>query len=171
MNKKQTLARGHKIAQQTLELRKQLWPNVTNDHLWLRKERKGFTTVPRTMPLIARIVDELSPKGRPASQAYLSLWCRVHDECVVTVNNELEMAYEAGFGGERAVSTWKARMRTLQDNGFIDGKAGSKGEWNYVLLFNPYQTIKGHFQKGNVQLQSYTALLARAQEIGASDLI
>ncbi len=43
-----------------LLLRQELWPNLSDDALWLRKKSNGFTTMPRTMPFIMNIMDKLS---------------------------------------------------------------------------------------------------------------
>ena len=43
---------------------------------WNRKENDGFTTIPRWLPIINRIMDKLS-QGKPISSTYLSLWFRV----------------------------------------------------------------------------------------------
>lgn len=168
MNAKQKKTRVSKVAKQKLALREELWPGVES-RLWSRKEHDGFITVPRTMPLLMNIMDDLSPKGKPVSSTYLSLWCRVFDESVVTVTAEYELALEAGFTGQRAVSTWVGRIKILEELGFISVKPGPKGERNYILLFNPYLVVKEHNAKGGVQEQKYIALIARMQEIGAND--
>jgi hypothetical protein len=48
-----------KIAQRQLELRGRLWPAITDGHIWRRLYHHGFTTIPRTMPLILSIMDDL----------------------------------------------------------------------------------------------------------------
>src|ERR1700679_45073 len=80
-------------------LRQQLWPDVTEDMLWLRRQRQGFTTIPRAMPLIGQILDQESGKGFPLSGVYLTLWCWVYDEGIVEVRSPRELAHEAGFSG------------------------------------------------------------------------
>src|SRR5882672_8579876 len=93
------------IALRQLELRKVLWPNAKPEHLWLRAVRDGFTTIPRTLPLIFHVMDAMS-KGKPVSSTYFDLWCRAYDECFVTLNKHREMAFHAGFSGQRAEQTW-----------------------------------------------------------------
>ena len=41
-----------KIAQRQVELRNQLWPTYGDGHIWRRQAHNGYTTIPRTMPLI-----------------------------------------------------------------------------------------------------------------------
>ena len=63
------------MAKRQLELRQSLWPEVTDDWLWSRHTHDGFTSLPKGMPLILTIMDDLS-KGQPVSSTYLELWCR-----------------------------------------------------------------------------------------------
>ncbi len=102
----------------------------------------------------------------------MELWCRAYDECFVTLNNPQELAFHSGFSGQRAVTTWKQRMRILQELGFIDIKPGPSGEMSYALIFNPYQVIKGMYstKRPGLTAELYNALAARAISIGANDL-
>ena len=160
-----------KIAQRQLKLREHLWPDLDKKRLWLRKERAGFTTVPRSMPLILSIIDSMS-KGKPLSSTYLELWCRAHDECLITLTRQEELAFHSGFTGQRAISTWRDRLRTLVELGFIETKPGPSGELSYALLLNPYQVIKKHHGKkhSGITEATYNALQQRAIDIGADDL-
>ncbi|MGD0259700.1 MAG: hypothetical protein ABSD29_07720 [Verrucomicrobiota bacterium] len=160
-----------KIAAKQLQLRNKLWPNIGDDKLWLRKVRTGFTTVPRTMPLLMEIMDSLS-KGKPVSSAYFDLWCRAYDECFVTLNKPREMAFHAGYSGQRAEQTWTDRIRILVKLGFIEVKPGPSGELSYAIILNPYQIIKFHYKKKTPGMREdlFNALLQRANEIGANDL-
>lgn len=169
MNATQNKVRKQKIAKKNLELRTQLWPELDDDTLWDRTKKKGFTTIPRTMPLILLIMDDLD-SGKPVSKTYLALWCRVFDESFIEIKNPPQLAFEAGFTGERAVSVWKTRMMQLKKHGFIDIKQGASGDFNYVLLYNPYSIIKKLNNANLIPEKYYTALFARAQEIGADDL-
>jgi hypothetical protein len=140
--------------------------------LWLRKERHGFITVPRTMPLIMQIMDDMS-KGKPIGATYFELWCRAHDECLVTLTKAEELAFHAGFTGQRALSTWRERLRILKKLGFVDIKEGPAGEFSYALILNPYLVIKKHFEHHKtpgITQRTYNSLQQRAIDIGATDL-
>jgi hypothetical protein len=159
-----------KIAQRQLELRGRLWPTLNDDFIWQRKKHDGFTTIPRTMPLIMSIMDDLS-EGQPVSTTYLELWCRAFDECFVTLSKAREMAFHAGFTGQRGERTWRSRMKILAEVGFIDIKEGPSGPMSYALIFNPYLVIRRlHDQKQKVREDKFNALMERAGEISASDL-
>src|ERR1700690_3797464 len=117
MNVRQKLKRASKIGANTLKMREELWPKLDDNDLWLRKIQTGYTTIPRPMPMILRIMDDLS-NGKPVSAIYFALWCRVWDECLVTITNPREMAFEVGFTGQRAESVWASRMKILVELGF-----------------------------------------------------
>lgn len=164
------MAKTRSILKRQLEARAKIWPDVTNQMLWDRTERDGFSTIPRAFPLIMNIMDGLSEKGFPIGQTYLEMWCRLYDELFLTLNRPEEMAFYAGFTGQRAARTWKDRVKRLHDLGFIGLKSGPLGEMSYAVFFNPYHVIKRAYLKGLVAEDKYRALVIRANEIGAFDL-
>jgi hypothetical protein len=167
MSAASTAKRISKGKERALQMRAQNWPDVPEAHLWNRSKCHGWTTIPRTIALIMNIIDTLS-KNQPAGRTYFGLWCRTYDESVVIIENPMSMAFEAGFSGERAVTTWKQRMQTLWDLGFIDAKPGSSGEFHFVLLYNPHWVA---WQlKPKIQAQSFMQLMDRAVDIGAKDM-
>ncbi|MDP1730364.1 MAG: hypothetical protein Q8L54_04125 [Devosia sp.] len=159
-----------KIAQKQLELRGQLFPHITDAHLWHRKTHDGYASVPRTMPLIMSILDDLA--GQPVGGAYLELWCRSFDEAFVTLAKPREIAFHSGFGGQRGEATWRQRLKALAELGFIELVAGPSGPCSYALILNPYLVIRRlHSTKmTGLREDKFNALLERAGEIGASDM-
>lgn len=158
------------IAQRNLNLRMQLWPDITDEVLWNRKQRKGFTTIPRGISSIIQIMNDLAT-GKPLGSTYLALWCHTYDESLVIIGNPRLMAFEAGFSGQRAESTWKQRMQLLVNFGFIQAKEGASGLFNFVVIINPYLTIKALYEdKKLFGADKYNALVQRAIDIGADDL-
>jgi hypothetical protein len=158
------------IAKKQLAVREQLWP-AASAWLWDRNAFKGFTTIPKTMPLIMKIMDEMT-KGAPVSSTYLTLWCATWDNSYVTLGKSEEMAHSSGFGGQRGVHTWTTRMKKLQDLHFIDIKAGKSGPMSHAIIWNPHWIIRHHYESKTPGLleSSYTAMLERALEVGAIDL-
>lgn len=154
------------------EIRKQVFGDVDPNHIWHRKRANGFTTLPRTMPLIGLILDGLSGKGKPVSNTYLELWCRSNDDGFVTLSKQQEIAFASGFTGLRGVSTWKERIRKLEGLQFIVTKPGVSGSIHYVQIWNPYLVIKYHREQKTegFQEQTFNVLAERCFEIGASDL-
>ncbi|EQD74107.1 hypothetical protein B1A_04619, partial [mine drainage metagenome] len=91
------------------------------------------------------------------------------DEAFVEIRNPKEFAYESGFGGPRAESVWKIRMKRLEDLGFIRTKPGLAGDHQYVLLLNPIQVIEKNYE-GKPKDIAFNTLLGRLVQIGADDI-
>lgn len=157
---------GKQLAQREL-----LWPGA-EPLLWHRKANKGFATIPKTMPIILQIMDDLS-KGKPVSSTYLGLWSDTWDNSMVNVSKHQEMAHAAGFTGQRATYTWGARMQILHNLRFIDIKPGKSGSISHVLIWNPHLAIRWHHEQKTLGLveANFNALLERAVDIGANDML
>jgi len=165
-----------RTAEKRAQLRASLFPELDEADVWdvkNRKKTKGFTSMPRTMPLMGAIMDMLSGKGKPVSTVYLELWCRADEKGFLTLSKPAETAFASGYSGERGVSTWKERIRRLERLGFISTKKGSSGDLHYVQIWNPYLVIKHHADQKTEGLseQHYNALLERSFDIGALDLV
>jgi hypothetical protein len=158
------------ITRKQLAQRELLWPG-SESRLWHRKANKGFATIPKTMPIILQIMDDLS-NGKPVSSTYLGLWCETWDNSMVNASKHQEMAHAAGFTGQRAVYTWGARMQLLQTLGFVDIKPGNSGPISHVLIWNPHRIIRWHHEQKTSGLveANFNALLSRALDIGANDM-
>ncbi len=165
-------ARNKRIREKQLALRAQLFPQVKAEDLWDRRVHTGFATVPRTMPLVMRIMDIMS-KGEPVSATYFDLWCRAFDDAFISLKGAPEMAFSSGFSGQRAVQTWKKRIGILAELGFIKLAAGSGGTASYALILNPHKVILGHRKDATATLagDAYNALVERAIEVGAEDFV
>lgn len=168
---------GSAIASKQLALREQLWPGAS-EYLWDRTAKTeagykhvGYTTIPKTMPLILKIMDEMS-KNHPLSATYLTLWCSTWDNSFVALSKPREMAHASGFGGQRGEQTWAARMRRLQDLKFIEIKAGSAGPLSHAIIWNPHIVVRWHHDHKTPGLTeaSYNALVEWALNIGAKDM-
>lgn len=103
--------------------------------------------------------------------AYLELWGRAFDEGFVTLSKPREIAFHAGFDGQRGERTWRAKMKLLAQLGFIETQSGPSGAMSYALILNPYLVIRRlHNQKrSGLRRHKYNALVERAGEIGADD--
>jgi hypothetical protein len=158
------------VAERQIAQRNAMWPNAQS-RLWDRKANKGFATIPKTMPLILQIMDEMS-KGKPLSSTYLGLWCATWDNSFVNISKPQEMAHAAGFTGQRAEYTWSGRMKILDDLRFINIKPGKSGSISHVIIFNPHLVVREHYENKTPGLveASYNMLLDRAIEVGAKDM-
>lgn len=116
-----------------------MWPEA-EDVLWDRSLFGGFTTLPKTFPYVARIMDDLS-KGFPLSSTYLALWCATWDNAFVRLNRPADLAFASGFAGERAERTWTDRMRRLETLGFIKTKPSGASKLGFAFIPNPHAVI------------------------------
>lgn len=157
------------ILKRQVAARTRLWPELKEEMLWARGN-EGWVALPRLMPLMMSIMDDLSGKGFPVSRTYLEMWARLRDEQFLTLNRPEEMAFHAGFEGQRALRTWKDRVQRLANLGFIDVKPGPVGDLSYAVFYNPYHVIKRAYLAGDVQERKWQALVIRATEITAFDI-
>lgn len=160
--------RNRDILKRQRDIRAKLWPDVTDAMLW-SMDKEGWVALPRLMPLMMSIMDDLSDKGFPVSRTYLELWARLREEQFLALNRPEEMAFHAGFEGQRALRTWKDRIQRLADLGFVGLKPGPLGDLSYAVVFNPYYVIKRAYLSGKVQERKWQALVVRANEVSAFD--
>ena len=157
------------ILQRQLDARRKLWPDLADGSLW-NMDKEGWVALPRLMPLMLSIMDDLSGKGFPVGRTYLELWSRIRvEESFLALNRPEEMAFHAGFEGQRALRTWKDRMHRLGELGFIGLKPGPLGDLSYAVIYNPYHIIKRAYLAGQVQENKWQALVIRANEVSAFD--
>jgi hypothetical protein len=160
-----------KILEKKLELRKELWPDLKQDDLWHHHGKDGFIPIPRVLPLVFLIMDDLA--SRPVSTTYFDLWCRKYDEQFVTLNRPAkEYAFYAGFSGQRGEQTWRERIQELSKLGFIRTEAGAAGPFTYILILNPVKVILQHAAKKTAGLRKeyVNTLLDRSNQVKAKGL-
>jgi len=165
-NGRQSTAKRLKMAERAQQHMNVHFPGYSPAWIWTRKTNDGFFTLPRTLPIAMQIIDAQT-KGQPAGHTLFCLWARSPDHPVITIENPVTFAAEAGFIGERAVDTWRKRMRQLRNLHFIEAKAGPSGEFHYVLLLNPNASVEWMRSGGQVQDQLYSRFLDRIMDVGA----
>lgn len=165
-NAKQSAKRRLTMAERAQQLMLVHFPNIPDALKWTRKTHDGFSTIPRTLPIAMQIIDADS-KGQPAGHVLFCLWARMPDHPVITIENPSTFAAEAGFLGERAVDTWRRRMKKLRELNFIMTKPGASGEFHYVMLTNPNAAVEWMRGHGKVQDGLYSRFIERLPEIGA----
>lgn len=149
-------------AEQQLQLH---FPNFSPEWLWRRKSNDGYTTLPRTLPIVMQAIDAQS-KGQPAGHTLFCLWARSPDHPLVIIENPATFAFEAGFDGNRAVDTWRRRMKRLVELNFIVNKKGPSGDFHYVLLMNPNAAMEQMKAFNLVQTDLYARFIDRLTEVG-----
>jgi hypothetical protein len=165
-NGKQSSAKRMKMAERAQQLMNIHFPGYAAPWVWHRKTNDGYTTVPRTLPIAMQAID-MQSKGQPAGHVLFCLWARSPDHPVITIENPSTFAAEAGFLGERAVDTWRRRMKKLRELNFIQAKPGASGEFHYVLLVNPNAALEWMKSSGLIQEGLYGRFIDRLIEVGA----
>lgn len=165
-NSKQASAKRlkmHERAQQQMDIH---FPNFAPAWIWRRSTNDGYSTIPRSLPIAMQAIDAQS-KGQPAGHTLFCLWARSPDHPVVTIDSPAIFASEAGFMGERAVDTWRKRMKKLRELCFIQTKPGASGEFHYVLLTNPNAAVEAMRIGNLVRDELYSRFVDRLADIGA----
>lgn len=149
------------------ELRDRLWPDASKV-IWSRKTDDGYCSVPRTLPLIMTLINEIAPKsnGDP-SRVYCELWSRIFDEGFIDMEDEADHAFAAGFTTARGIRTWRERMKVLADLGFIRVKPNGTRKYGYVLLVHPHDVVESLRKAGGVPEGWYNTYVDRVGRIGA----
>lgn len=174
LNQKRHAQRMSKVRVANLAIRETYWPGIKAEELWLLEDGKrgGFAQVPRTLSIMMNLINDITKrregKAVPAGKTYLVLWLKVFDDGFLRIDDEKDAAFDAGYEGERNVTTFRAHMRILQELGFIDFRAGHKNPTQYVLMRNPYKVVKRLFEAKLVPEKHYTALIERLSAIGSA---
>lgn len=165
-----------------LDKRNQIWQSITpikeeTRIFWEQKIKKGFVNIPRVMPLILKIMDYLSKKegGKPVSNTYFALWCRDFGTAFVEIKDSDELASEAGFSGNRAITTLNSRLKILNKEtdssiGFIRTQKTSTGKYKAVLMLNPLLVIYIHYKEGRLPKFMYDEIFTRSTDVGDRNL-
>jgi hypothetical protein len=156
-----------KAVQHRLNLREQLWPGESKT-LWHRSTEDGFSTIPRTLPLVMTLIDQLKSKGKDAARVYFDLWSRQMDDSLVVVNDEASMAYSSGYvSSTRNVRSWRERIDLLRELGFVSVMPRGSRDYGYILLHHPHRVVRELRTKGLVSDNWWWEFTNRAGEIGA----
>lgn len=152
-------------------LREQLWPG-SSALIWDVSDKdkvKGFATVSRLMPWVLQLIRDLAnrEKGGDPCLTYLELWCRDFGQGIISITDEQESAYAAGYTGNRALRTWRSHMMKLVDLGFIRAQADGNRDFGHVLLLNPLAVCHGLYVAGKTPDGWWAAFNSRANQIGA----
>ncbi len=154
-------------AARRVQMRDQIWPGEA-ERLWHRTKEDGFSTIPRTLPLVMTLIDDLKGKGRDASRVYFDLWCRQMDDSFVEVTDEEAFAYSCGYSTPgRNVRTCRERTDLLRELGFISGRPDGSRKYGYVLLHHPHLVVADLQKTGRIKPEWWWAFTKRATQVGA----
>ncbi len=174
--------RGKAIRTKDIELRDTYFEDAA-DRMWDRSRHDGYATVPKTMPLLMRALDELS-KGKPLGQTYFALFCATWDNGFIRFGRSTDLAYASGFTGPRGVRGWQERVKLLEAYGFVEIRPSGGEKLGLAFLPNPNVVLLNLWGRKKAQapgpydppglagLQDATmgAFLERAIDIGANNV-
>lgn len=161
-------AAGNKMHQKRLEERERIFGDCDDD-VWDHRKGKGYTPVPRVLPLVMHLLtkDGAKSKGNPA-RVYLDLWTRSFEAGFLKIDDEDSAAFSAGYDGERGTRTWREHMKFLVAQGFIRVQENGNKKFGYVLLLNPYRVVARKIKSGKVTDRPWiNAFVSRCGDIGA----
>jgi hypothetical protein len=123
-----------------IKVRDKLWPG-SEGLVFNPSDRttKGYAEVPRVVPLLARLVNEIGG-AENAGPLYQVLWTQDWGQGVVEVRSFKGLLYEAGYPGKgtRVERTWEERIRILEKLGLIATAPRGLDNAGYILLIDPY---------------------------------
>ena len=177
-----TTKKGKAVRSKDVELRDTYFADAP-DRLWDRNKHDGYATVPKTMPMVMRALDDLS-KGKPLGQTYFSLFCATWDNGFVRLARSPDLPYASGFTGPRGVRGWQERMKLLEGLGFVEIEASGAQKFGLAFLPNPNIVLLDLWEKkkaqgtgpydppalGGLQEATMSAFLERAIDVGANDV-
>lgn len=175
--------KGKAIRTRDVELRDTFWPDA-DERIWDRNRYDGYATVPKTLPILMRAMDELS-KGKPLGSTYFALWCATWDNGFVRLGRSPDLAYASGFTGPRGVRGWQERMKILESYGFVEIRETADQKFGLAFLPNPNIVLlqlwarKKKNDKGpltpaglaGLQDATMSAFIERAIDVGANDVV
>lgn len=153
-------------------LRDSMFPGAAN-RLWEPLPSVGFVMIPKTLPFIVRILDEIT-KGAPVGRAYSVLWTFCwNNDAFVKMSRARDIAYACGYTGPRGVRLLNDRLIKLRELGMIETAPGTDGEISFVYLPSPHYSLLKIWISGTPKIQerSFNAFRERATALGAKDVI
>lgn len=159
---------GRRAGEKRTELRNALWPNSESIIYNFGKE-KGYCSIPRTLPLIMTLINELTDKKKgDASRVYLELWSRAFEEGIVTITDEESHAFSSGYTEQgRGLRSWRERLDILKNLGFIDIKPVGLRKNGHILLHHPHDVVDKLHDEKKISEAWWNMYIGRLNEIRA----
>src|SRR5687767_13257280 len=99
---------------------------------------KGWFKASRALPLLLALIVSKKVSGEvDPTRVYLELLARHIDGGFVELGSEADHALASGYSGDRAIRTWRERMKRLEKAGFIKTQSSGAQVYKYVLLVPP----------------------------------
>ncbi len=124
-----------RAASRQRELRDSLWAEA-DGNVWPLDNQKGFAQVPRTLPLLLRLMRDKRLSGnKDPGGVYIDLLSRNREGLVEL--DEVECSYGAGV----AIRTWRDRIRLLARLGFLRVFPRGPRELGYAVIVHPHIVV------------------------------
>ncbi|MBX9910280.1 MAG: hypothetical protein K2Z25_16385 [Beijerinckiaceae bacterium] len=164
--------RSRKGATNDMVLRDSMFAGAGN-RLWQPLPSVGFVMIPKTLPFIVRILDEIT-KGKPVGRAYSVLWTFCwNNDAFIKMSRAKDIAYACGYTGPRGVRLLIERLVKLRELGMIETASGTDGDISFIYLPCPHYSLLRVWLNGapKIQERSFNAFRERATALGAKDVI
>jgi hypothetical protein len=127
----------------------------------------GWSQMPRTVPMIASLIDHLSGKDKPG-RLYIALWAHEFGDGLVEIPDPAQVALEAGYITNRAERTFGERIEQLKAMGFVKTSAVGMRDYGFVLLVDPHRVVADLYEKAPERIPErwWTAFNARCAAVG-----
>ena len=158
---------GRRASEKRIALRNDLWPN-SSSIIWDVSKEKGYCPIPRTLPLIMVLINDLAEKKMDASRVYLELWSRAFEDGFITITDEVSHAFSSGYPLQgRGLRSWRERIDILKKLGFIDIKPAGSRKYGHILLHHPHDVVEELYSEHRIQEAWWNAFLSKLSEIKA----
>ncbi len=145
--------------------RDSLWVDAPN--VVFNSATGGWSQMPRTIPMIASLVDELGGRDK-AGRLYITLWAYELGDSFVEVPDPAQLALEAGYVTNRAERSFNERIAILRSLGLVRTARLGLREHGFVLLLDPHPIVTAirEADPQRVPEHWWTAFTARCGAVG-----
>lgn len=119
-------------------VRDEYWPDAPS--VAFDPKGGGWAQVPRTIPLIATLIDALAAREKP-SRVYTALWLYDYGDGFVELPDLARFTVELGYTTRRGERSVTERLQILEDLGFVRSRPLASRKFGYVLLLDPHQVV------------------------------
>ncbi len=151
-------------------LREELFGDDSWDRVWKSSFERGFACLPRTLPIMLELAHDKAVTGnnQDCRTAYIELLCRDWGQAIVEILDEAAHAVRAGYPSQRGLRTWRERIRTLEDAGFIEVQASAARDLGYIMIRHPDRVISDLRGQRKVTDKLWLAYKETCREFGVT---
>lgn len=157
---------GKTIGKRRRLRRDELWPDA--ESVIFQPAFGGWAQMPRTIPMIASLIDMLGGKRETAGRLYITLWAHEFGDGLVEVNDPALLAFEAGYTTNRGERTFEERITLLESLNFLRSKSLGPRTHGVLLLLDPHAVVYQLREKDPKRVPDawWSAFQARCRAVG-----